>query len=123
MPTKKSTVISIRLNPAVEEDQRVLDILNELQERGFSHREIITDAILRAEGHTPEMYHDADGKVTRHILELMLSEFAREIVDNVRQFAPQTTQKASPHNKGESDDEYANNLAKGFLTRRKRGQG
>lgn len=122
MPTKKSTVVSIRLNPAVEEDKRVLDILNELQERGFSHREIITDAILRAEGHTPEMYHEADGKVTRHLLELMLSEFAREIVDNLRQNTPQTTQKAAPFNKGENDDEYANNLAKGYLARRKRGQ-
>lgn len=121
MPTKKSTVISIRLNPANKEDKRVLDILYALHERGFTPREIITDAILRAEGHTPEMYHDVEGQVTRPVLESLLSDFAREIVESLRETGVQSQQKASPFDESTDDDDYARNLANGFLTRRKRG--
>jgi hypothetical protein len=48
MPTKKSTVISVRLNPAIKEDRQAIEIIEALKKRGFTTRSIITDAILKA---------------------------------------------------------------------------
>jgi hypothetical protein len=123
MPTKKSTVISVRLNPAIKEDRQAIEIIEALKKRGFTTRSIITDAILKAAGHTPEMYHDSQDTVTRPILENLLSDFAQEIVEAIRHDIPESKNtKPSPFDSEDTDENYARNLAQGYLARRKRGR-
>lgn len=53
-----SKPIAARLHPGNEQEKRALDIYEGLIVRGYSAREIITDALLRMAGITPEMFRD-----------------------------------------------------------------
>lgn len=53
----KSRVISARLNPEFAEERAALKVFDDLVEQEYSPRQIITHAILQANGYTPEMFH------------------------------------------------------------------
>lgn len=57
-----SKVISVRLHPSYETEGLALEIFEALTNQ-FSPREIITDALLRLNGITPEMFREKGIKV------------------------------------------------------------
>jgi len=119
----KSKVFSVRLHPSDEREARVISILDDLISKGFSMREIFTDAILRAEGYTPEMFRDTDERITRTYLETLLSEFGQDLLSQIENGTisakAQTDKRPSPF--GDDEDEDAmRNIAQGFMNRRSR---
>jgi len=56
----KSQVISARLHPAFPTEKSALDIFNSLLAAKYTPRAIITDALNRAAGLTPEMFADQE---------------------------------------------------------------
>lgn len=53
---KLSRVISARLHPSNEFEAEALRVWEDKIGQGFAPREILTDALLRADGQTPEMF-------------------------------------------------------------------
>ena len=56
----QSQVISARLHPAFAEERTALDIFNANVKAGYSPRAILTDALNRMAGLTPEMFHEQE---------------------------------------------------------------
>lgn len=118
---KQSVVISIRLHPDDPLEADALRIIKEWQNQGYSNREIITNAILRAEGAKPEMYSEKPTPVSRDALKETLQEFAQYIIDNVGVAQPKARYER-PRPFGDDEIEITDtmqNLAQGFLNRRK----
>ena len=120
----QSRVIAARLHPDNEKERDALKIFDMKRKKGFAARDIITDAILRAEGYTPEMFDGDDTTITQGQLERTLEDFARYIVEEIQANgvtagAP-NTQKTSPFD-DDGDMDVMRNMAAGYLNRRKRG--
>ena len=56
----QSQVISARLHPAFAEEKTALEIFNAHVKAGYAPRDIITDALNRAAGLTPEMFREQE---------------------------------------------------------------
>lgn len=88
MALKKTSVAkvwSMRINTATSaEDSEVYAIVQELKQKGFSFKQIAQDAILRSQGHTPEMFSRSNNGFLLGSIEDMLSTFAKEILSNVK---------------------------------------
>lgn len=83
--TSKAIVRSVRINPDTsKEDADMLAIIEQLEQDGFTFKQIVQDAILRSAGHTPEMYSRNSGFFILGSIEEMLSKFANEVISNVR---------------------------------------
>lgn len=114
-------VYPFRLNPAYEQDKVAIAIIEQKRNEGYSVRQIMTDAIVRSAGYTPEMFADYNVSV-RGGFEQMLSNFAREIIES---FENRFSGKPpTPDEVGESQQGvWANTLAKGFLARQQQAIG
>lgn len=113
---------SFRLNPAYEQDKAAIDIVTQKRLEGFSIRQIMTDAIVRASGYTPEMFSDyGEGHNQMTGLEQMLSNFAKEIIDAIGQRPSQPVYENEDNSSEHST--WANTLAKGFIARQKQVMG
>lgn len=119
----KSKTYAFRLHPDDIREADAMAIIEKAVEDGYTLREIMTDAILRAKGHTPEMYRQADDKISKGFIETILEEFAVHIVSelkaNGRIVPSDDNTKASPFDSDE-DEEMMRNLAAGWQARRKR---
>lgn len=65
---------SVRFNTAIKEEQQAVEILDRLLAEGWSLRQILTDALLRAGGVTPEMFGQ-EGR-TAALIEELQRDFA-----------------------------------------------
>jgi len=52
----RSRVISARLHPSDEHEEAALAVFDDLVAQGYNARQIFTDALLRANGYTPDMF-------------------------------------------------------------------
>jgi hypothetical protein len=81
---KKSISISFRLHPDDERERQAIEVIQDLEAKGYSIREIMTDAILRAAGYTPEMFKAAGEKLTPSLLESILTAFGKDLIQTIR---------------------------------------
>lgn len=137
MSKRKGRLVQAWLNPEIEEDGAALVLFEQLQQAGWTQKQIIVDAVLRADGHQPEMYSDlADPKnaalvrtLRRLIVDLlqqhtqeMLEAFGEEVVSKIRTegLADFERKPSSPFDKGEQQVTGAmKNLAAGFMSRQR----
>lgn len=120
----KSRVIAARLNLENEREKTALEIFDK-KRKSHSAREIITDAILRASGYTPEMFDSGDEKITQGQLVRTLEDFAHYIIEQIQSSGiavkPVQKEDSSPFDDSEEDTDVMKNMAAGYLNRRKRG--
>lgn len=120
---KEGITISFRLHPSDPKEKQAIEIIQDLQAKGYAPREIMTDAILRAAGYTPEMFREGGDKLTPSLLESILAEFARDMLQEIRAaggtIPTQQSSKPSPFDEDE-DEEFSKNIAAGWAARNKR---
>jgi len=114
---------SARFNPKTSElDAKVVEIVKGLQEKGFKFKDIAQDAILRADGYTPEMFNDGQGD-SRLLFQLegMFTRFAEELLERIGQL-PAGRIESTVSDEPEMDNtHFAKSFAKGFLQRQREG--
>lgn len=66
---RKSQVISARLHPSDPYEKKALEIFEARKAEGWTPRDIITDALLRSEGFSPEMFR-SEGRMQSALAEL-----------------------------------------------------
>lgn len=116
--TSEAVYKSVRLNPINEEDRLALEIIERLEKQKFTFKQIVVDAILRADGHTPEMFAktaDTQGMLSR--MEVLLEQFAQEIIHSRPQQSGAETDEPG------EDTHFARNFAQAFLQRQQQAQG
>lgn len=113
--TSRAVIKSARFNPVTsEKDMKALEIIEELEGKGYNFHQIAVDAILTRGGATPEMFDPENG--TRNMisqLETMLADFSADLMRNL---------KGRRDFDIDDDDEgrvsqFTANFAKGFLAR------
>lgn len=120
----KARIFTARLNPIEEKprEKRAVELLDQLEKQGFNFKEVIVDAILRADGATPEMFDqpvvsigsvDNEARMINRI-ESMLSQFAEEIIGRL---ASSGVQPTTPTNTDDESKVFAQNFAKSFIQR------
>lgn len=83
--TTEAEYRSMRINPKTsKEDADTLKIIQQLEGKGWTFKQIAQDAILRSAGHEPEMYARNESGFILGNFEDMLTRFAHEIIDSLR---------------------------------------
>lgn len=117
-PEQKSRVISARLHPEDEHEGAALEIFDALVAQGYRAREIITDALLHADGRKPDMFkrnRDVDAVIdSLHDLPAMaskidgiadvLSNQIADLLKNIKSADPAAFRAFANH---ETDDDNA----------------
>lgn len=120
----KSKNYAFRLHPNDQREADAMEIIEALKEDGFTLRDIMTDAILRAGGRKPEMYRHTDDSISRGYIETQLEGIASHIISELRASGVitqvQATESRSPFGADE-DEEMARNLVEGWKSRKQRG--
>jgi hypothetical protein len=121
---KQGVSISFRLHPSDEREKQAIEIIQGLEEKGYSIREIMTDALLRASGVTPEMFRDNGEKLTPSLLETLLTDFGKDLIRQIRESGgvasnQQSSAKPSPFDNEDEEVDFASmqNLIKGHVSR------
>jgi hypothetical protein len=116
--TKRSRHIQFRLHPDIEEEAKVLELLDYWNKEGYSNRQIFTDAVLRSQGYTPEMFGQGGDGLTipmlLHRIEETVANAIKEVIDNLP--AP-AKKKALEEAEVDDSEAYARNLAKSYMSR------
>lgn len=117
---------SARFNPINPQDRDVLAIVKELEDQGFNFKQIVSDAILRADGKTPEMY--AAPMVTAQIIttymDNVLAQFAQEIVTEIKRGGFRAVAETDEDEESsEKPSKFAQSFARSFLERQRRAMG
>lgn len=115
---KQSAVISFRLHPSDEYERAALKIMHDLESKGFSKRQIFTDAINRSGGHRPEMFKQSEGVLTVGTLQHILADFARDLLTRLSASGIAAVSSEEQHRIDETATEYEQNLAAAYLARR-----
>lgn len=118
---KKSVSISFRLHPDDERERQAIEVIQDLEAKGYAIREIMTDAILRAAGYTPEMFKASGEKLTPSLLENILTEFGKDLIKTIRENGgvvptAKTESRPSPFDEDEDTDSMRN-LIRGHAAR------
>lgn len=106
---------SFGLHPQYPQDEQAIRVIDELIAQGWSVRQIMTDAILRCGGYSPEMFSNREG-VSVNDMEKLFNRFANEIVAEVGRRGSEPVDDEDEPIADESDM-WVNNFAKGFLSR------
>lgn len=121
--SKKGIFIGFRLHPDIEQERDAIEIYNRLLREKFTARQIMTDALLRLDGKKPEMFQDYTRQVTKPYIEDLLADFAQHLISEIRSMglgvSVSPVSQETPLTEDE-DEQYAKNLAAGYLSRRKR---
>lgn len=125
--TSKAEYFTMRLNPETNpRDADTLRIIRELEAQGFTFKAIAQDAILHAEGRTPEMFSEPNA-MTGVIIERMedtLAQFADHIIKEIDRRGVGTGQSVGSREEERGEDEpseEAMNFARSFARRQKNG--
>lgn len=122
--TDKALHIQCRLHENVDYEGEAIAYFRARIQDGYTPRQIITDALLRAADFRPEMFPQDSGRVTFGKIENLLSDFAQEIIRSLRGSnlrSVDTSEAVFPEGQIESEDmEFAKNIASGFMARRNR---
>lgn len=121
--TSQAKYKSIRFNPLTSsEDKEALAIIDSLEMQGFNFHQIVVDAILRAGNWKPEMFPKPNTPDMAIMMENMLANFAREIVEEIHKRGFQTVSISDDNETGESSD-FVNNFARTFMQRQQKALG
>lgn len=113
MPKTSQAVIKpARLNPKNPHEREVLRILGEKEKQGYNFKQVAVDAILRAEGCTPEMF---DKEPVGDIFSLIKEAIAEAIPAALRHYSGLRMQQ-SPDAPEEEIDESVSEFSKSFAT-------
>ncbi|HEX2907433.1 MAG TPA: hypothetical protein VHO69_11265 [Phototrophicaceae bacterium] len=118
--------VSLRLNPAYDEDRAAIEHLDDGITQGYSSRQTITDALCRAAGYTPEMFSRRDDMSMLYTnLESLLSSFAAEIMKAVQQRGGRVGRYDDDDTERESGEDglWVRNFARGFIARQQQALG
>ena len=129
--SKSGVHFSARLHPSNEYEDRAIEVLERLLRNGFKKRQIFTDALLRLDGVTPEMFNrdgtaSHDAKYILDNIEGMLDELwseMRHMLEDVRVNGSQVIQEIHD-DIGDSnigDREYAKNMINAYRQRMRGG--
>ena len=124
MPAAHLKHRSARFNTRHPEQKRVVEIIEVLEKKGFSFQQIVTDAVLRADGIDPVVFQTEGqaNKLADILSESMENLIAKVIREALKEYKPAQVS----HSKDESvnDDseinEFAKSFASGFANRAKR---
>lgn len=122
--TTEAVVKAARLNPATSQyDRDALKIVTDLEAKGFNFKQVAVDAILRAGGHTPEMYERQSGQGAMLIerMESLFERFAEEILEQVK--SGRVVVGRGGDDDGATASAFTRNFARGFLQRQQQGGG
>lgn len=125
MGAKKKTTLAMyrtaRFNPATsQEDRDAVAIIQRLEADGYNFKQIAQDAILRADGKSPDMYakpaNSFDG------LRSLLEEFAQTLIDEIRSrgSAPAVSDDDDYVEAGST--QFVAKFAASFLDRQRKGE-
>lgn len=117
--TSKAVIKSVRLNPINKEERTALEIIQRLEDEGFNFKQIVVDAILYADGRSPEMFSKTDTQGLFAHMEALLEQFAQEIIHATRRAGP----AASEEETGGESTAFVKNFARGFLERQSQALG
>jgi hypothetical protein len=119
MPRQKTTQaehFSARLNPVTSpEDRAALEIIHDLEDKGYNFKQIVVDAILKASGHTPEMFARHNPSDLLLGIENLLERFTGEIIGQIRQGNISLDDIADADANGNSP--FMQNFTKSFVQR------
>lgn len=119
MPREKTSQaehFSARLNPVTSpEDRAALEIIHDLEGQGYNFKQIVVDAILKASGHTPEMFAHHNPSDLLLGVENLLERFAGEIVGQIRQ--GNITLEDIPGADASGNSPFMQNFTKSFVQR------
>lgn len=119
----KGVHIQCRLHPENDFEDRALEHYNEQIKMGLTPRQIITSALCNAAGLTPDMFPQEKGRVTIGSIETLLSEFAHEIIRQLRGNMQMVSSDELISDDISADDvQFAKNIAAGYMARRNRGK-
>lgn len=121
---KQGISVSFRLHPSDPKEKQAIELIQQYMADGLEPRQFITDALLRSAGFTPEMFRDGGEKLTTSLLESILTDFGRHIIQSIREnggVVPpmQSTNKEIEFDEDE-DSDMEKNLAAGWIARNKR---
>lgn len=117
--TSKAENLTVRLNPIHPEQAKVLEIIKRERDRGFALVDIITSAILRADGSDPITFqHEQNLQDAR--LAGLIAQAVKEALKDVK-IQPEVFTKNEDEEGGLT--EYAKTFGNGFLARVKRTKG
>lgn len=122
----KAVIKSARLNPVNQPEADALKIIDELEQQGYSFKTIVVDAILMADGRTPEMYTSNTQAVSTQILgqlDRMFSQFAHEIISQIKRGGIQSVMDEDEDDSAEHKSRFAESFARSFLERQRRAMG
>lgn len=114
LKTSRAIIKSARFNPTTsEKDMKALEIIEDLEGKGYNFHQIAVDAILHRGGATPEMF-DRENTAQQIMarLEGVLANFSDELMHNLKSRGSLDL---------EDDDgevsRFTSNFARGFLER------
>lgn len=115
--TSEARYFSARFNPKTsEEDKKAVEIIDEWIARGYNFKSIVTDAILRSEGYTPEMFNDPASQLLNR-MEDILADFAEDLIKRIGSAPRRPVLEDNGDEGEESANGFARNFAKGFIQR------
>lgn len=123
--TSKARYFTVRLNPTESNplDADTLAIIERLMAKGFGFKSIVQDAILRADGATPEMYSRFTSGLNLLDIQSLFEKFAAEILSEVKRSGGSVRRVESQFSDDEIDDAdvspFAARFAKSFLDRQR----
>lgn len=106
---------SFRLNPAFPEDADAIALIDGLLAQNWSTRQIMTDALLHADGRTPEMYSTQQQGLTAESLEAILVRCLDEYAQHTHRQPRKAVAEVDDDNEDVSS--WTRNFAKGFVAR------
>lgn len=119
MPREKTSQaehFSARLNPVTSpEDRAALEIIHDLEGKGYNFKQIVVDAILKASGHTPEMFAKHNPADLLLGVENLLERFTGEIIGQIRQGNVSLDELTDADEHGNSP--FMQNFTKSFVRR------
>lgn len=118
--TTKAVYKTVRLNPTTSDyDARILEIIHSWEERGYDFKKSVSDAILRSEGFTPEMFSRSAPVDWMGYIEETLTRFQQELLTEIRKRGHVVEDEPE----GNEESVFTKNFAKKFMERQNRAVG
>lgn len=114
--TSKAVYKTLRINPETsQEDADLLAVISQLESEGYTFKQIVQDAILRADGKKPEMYSRSNSGFLLGSIEEMFTRFASEVMNSMKGSGRRSNDE--PIADDEDLSPFASRMAKSFLQR------